>query len=131
MFVCFKVTFLKKIKWMCAYYWRLGKYKIKGKCKSRLQSHGHRTGPQTKPSLTISHLDDGWSYPNLNPCLRQVDPHLSTYHPHCFQDEEALNFTNVMRSPCWTAMPYPLTLSYCMKYANTPWCFERYSPHLT
>ena len=55
LFVCFRVTFLKIIKWICAYCWRLGKYKIKAKYKSYSQSHGHCTGPQTKLSLVPFH----------------------------------------------------------------------------
>lgn len=123
-FFCFKVTFLKIIKWKCAHCWRLGKYKIRGKSKSHSQSNGHYTVPQAKWSWSLAILIDYCSScPNLHPCLSQVYPHLSTYHPPFFWDDES-KFHRHDDITLLKCLIYPLTLPYSRNYPQNIMTFQ-------
>lgn len=116
---------------MCAHCRKFGKYKIKGRKQTPSQSHDHFTVPSTKSALTMSHLDYCWSRPDLHPCLSQFYPHLTTNHPHSFQDDFMWNSTYTVRSPSWMAIPLPS--NFTILYALPQWTTlsQRYFPHVT
>lgn len=116
---------------MCGHCRKFGKYKIKGRKQTPSQSHDHFTVPSTKSALTVSHLDYCWSRPDLHPCLSQFYPHLTTDHPHSFQDDFMWHSTYAIRSPSWMAIPLPS--DFTIPYALLQWTMlsQRYFPHIT